>query len=151
MKIRNKGFTLIELLVVVGIVGIMATVVLTFLSSARDNGNNVGVKTNLEGAKKQAELYYLNNASSYGSFTAASCPTSTTAGSIFNDSVVIRAIVKAASVGSGATRCAASGQNYAIAVSFKGSAASWCIDGQGISRQYAGTPTAAISASARCN
>ncbi|MES3005220.1 MAG: type II secretion system protein [Patescibacteria group bacterium] len=152
MKNINKGFTLIELLVVVAIIGIITSVGMSFLGDARNRGSDVGVKTNLEGAKKQAELYYLNNNNTYGTFVAASCPATATAGSVFNDSIVVRAIAKAASVGGNTTRCAASGQDYAAAVSYKGSSSSWCVDGQGVSKQYAGTPTAAVNGSTyRCN
>lgn len=154
MKTKNKkeGFTLIELLVVVAIVGIIAGISISFLGGARTQGNNAGVKTNLEGAKKQAELYYINAGGSYGTFSAATCPTSATAGSLFGDSVVIQAISKAGSSGSGTTRCVASGQNYAVAVSLRDTSYSWCIDAYGVSKQYNGVPTAAVNESTfRCN
>ncbi len=152
LKKSNKGFTLIELLVVVAIIVAIAGIIFSFLGEARSRGNEAGVKTNLETAKKQSELYYLNNNNTYGTFSVATCPTSATEGSVFSDSIIIRATANASSVGGGATRCVASGQDYAIAVSYRNSSNSWCVDGQGISKQYAGTPTAAVnSATARCN
>lgn len=55
---KNKGFTLIELLVVIAIIGILASVVLASLSSARDKGKDAAVKSQLASLKAQAELYY---------------------------------------------------------------------------------------------
>jgi len=153
MKIKNenKGFTLIELLVVVALIVTLAAIGLTFLNNARNGGNDAGVKTNLEGAKKQAEIYYLTS-NTYGTFAVATCPLVVTAGSLFNDPVIIRALVRAVAAGSSTTRCIASVNGYAIAVSYKNSSNSWCVDGHNVSKQYAGTPTAAINAAtARCN
>ena len=55
---KNKGFTLIELLVVIAIIGILASVVLASLSSARDKGKDAAVKSQLASMKAQAELWF---------------------------------------------------------------------------------------------
>lgn len=56
----KRGFTLIELLVVIAIIGILASVVLASLNSARDKGADAAVKSNVTNARAQAELFYNN-------------------------------------------------------------------------------------------
>jgi prepilin-type N-terminal cleavage/methylation domain-containing protein len=61
MHIKNskeKGFTLIELLVVIAIIGILASVVLASLNTARAKGADAAIKSNLNNARAQAEIFY---------------------------------------------------------------------------------------------
>lgn len=62
---KNKGFTLIELLVVIAIIGILSSVVLASLNSARNKGSDAAIKANLANARAQAELYADDNSGSY--------------------------------------------------------------------------------------
>lgn len=64
-KSQTRGFTLIELLVVIAIIGILASVVLASLNSARDKGEDAAIKSNLNNARAQAELFYDNNNRTY--------------------------------------------------------------------------------------
>ncbi len=63
--IKNRGFTLIELLVVIAIIGILASVVLASLNSARAKGADAAIKSSINNARAQAELFYDNTSSTY--------------------------------------------------------------------------------------
>jgi len=63
----TRGFTLIELLVVIAIIGILSSVVLASLNTARQKGADAAIKSNMTNARPQAELYYDSNSNSYAS------------------------------------------------------------------------------------
>ncbi|MBL7156298.1 MAG: type II secretion system protein [Candidatus Pacebacteria bacterium] len=58
LKKVNKGFTLIELLVVIAIIGILSTIVLVSVNSARNKAKIAAIKGSMEQARVAAELYY---------------------------------------------------------------------------------------------
>lgn len=60
-KSLRSGFTLIELLVVVAIIGILASVVLSSLNTARAKGADAAIKANLANIRVQAEIMYDTN------------------------------------------------------------------------------------------
>lgn len=60
MKFK-KAFTLIELLVVIAIIGILASVVVVNVGSARKKAKNSAIISQLESLKTQAALYYDSN------------------------------------------------------------------------------------------
>jgi len=66
-----KGFTLIELLVVIAIIGVLASVVLASLNTARNKGADAAIKSNINNARAQAALYYDSNNQSYDGVCAA--------------------------------------------------------------------------------
>ena len=77
MKNFKKGFTLIELLVVIAIIGILSSIVLASLSSARTKGEDAALQSTLSSMRAQAELYYSNN-NDYGPAATGSCTAGTT-------------------------------------------------------------------------
>lgn len=58
MRMRRKGFTLIELLVVIAIIGILATVVLGALNSARQRSRDARRISDVKSQQLALELYF---------------------------------------------------------------------------------------------
>ncbi|PIP86988.1 hypothetical protein COW81_02650 [Candidatus Campbellbacteria bacterium CG22_combo_CG10-13_8_21_14_all_36_13] len=119
---RNKGFTLIELLVVIAIIGILSSVVLASLNTARGKGANAAVKSNLANIRPQAELVYDDNSGSY----AAVC----------TDGTVVKAIAAAQSAG-GAAKCIDTSTDWSAAGQLKtaeGTSTHWCVDDSGTAK-----------------
>jgi len=67
MKKYTSGFTLIELLVVIAIIGILSSVVLASLSSARKSANRAADVSEMANMRAQAEIWY--NSGGEGSYT----------------------------------------------------------------------------------
>jgi prepilin-type N-terminal cleavage/methylation domain-containing protein len=62
----KRGFTLIELLVVIAIIGILSSVVLASLTSARARSKDTAIKTQLAQVRSQAELFHTLHGSYIG-------------------------------------------------------------------------------------
>jgi prepilin-type N-terminal cleavage/methylation domain-containing protein len=56
-----RGFTLIELLVVIAIIGLLASIVLASLSTARIKGQDAARISDVKSLEAALELYYSNN------------------------------------------------------------------------------------------
>lgn len=128
---KKRGFTLIELLVVIAIIGILSSVVLASLNTARGKGANAAVKQNLNSIRGQAELVYDNNSGFY----------SVGLNSVCSDQNVINALNAALAAGSDtgtvATRCNASANAWAVNALLKdpeGANTYWCIDNSGVGK-----------------
>ena len=140
----KRGFTLIELLVVIAIIGILASVVLASLNSARDKGADAAVKSTLNNMRAQAELYYDDNSNSYSGM----CSATTTA----------KALANADSTnGAGSVLCV-DGDDVAGAWALQAQLVAdnteyYCVDSQGLSETTDGTTISDTSGSedATCN
>lgn len=58
---RSRGFTLIELLVVIAIIGLLSSIVLASLSTARTKGQDAARILDTKSLKTAMELYYSDN------------------------------------------------------------------------------------------
>ncbi len=129
-----RGFTLIELLVVIAIIGILSSVVLASLNTARARGADAAIKSNLANARAEAELFY----DTAGNYTNVCLGTGT---NVIGDSVQAAATAggwgtytRNTTIGSTANAvCNDSATAWAAQSGLKSSTGVQCIDSTGTS------------------
>ena len=131
---KSKGFTLIELLVVIAIIGILSSVVLASLNSARAKGSDAAVKSGLANMRAQAELYYDGTGGQ--SYTGV-CDDSVTG--------ISAMFAQATSTGGGGV-CVADANAWSAYANLKATAGTyWCVGSSGASKQITSVTSWATS------
>lgn len=164
MKKYTRGFTLIELLVVIAIIGILASVVLVSLNSARKKGNDTRVISDVNQVRTQLESDYASANANYPDLTAASTHidaiTSGTPGTTNLNTLTGDAVTQSGGTGpypSNTTMIiystAISGTPTDYAIYGKTSAGYFCIDSKGntVTNTAQGATLPAYGASAVCS
>ena len=122
---KNKGFTLIELLVVIAIIGLLSTIVLVSLNSARNKAKDTRIKADLAQVRSLAEL----NADTSNTYVLA-VPYSTQYATLTAD---INAQVPQTVVYN------ATATAYGASAQLTGTGAFWCVDSTGVSKAEGAT------------
>jgi len=163
-RAKSSGFTLIELLVVVAIIGLLAAVVMGYLSSAKSKGSDAAVQENLKNSIGQGEIFWNTNTVAIGTYTSV-CTNGTVGGATGVGIFVLNA-AKANGYsysdtngtgnrnpsGGGSTStvtCNDSATAWAAEAPLKSKGANqmWCVDSSGKSKQE----STSIGAGTACN
>lgn len=140
MKNHTKGFTLIELLVVIAIIGILASIVLVSLNSARNKGKDARVISDVQQLRTAFESGY--NGSGYPDLNTNAV---NTAGPQNSATSQLTADISSQTGGTAVTVIGGPTTGYAIygPLPSQNNAKFFCIDSTGKTNQSAGAATTA--------
>ena len=120
-KISQKGFTLIELLVVVAIIGLLSTLSILALNTARARARDARRVADVKQIQTALEMYY-NDAGVYPSTASAGQPIAVSGGSTF-----LKAIPAPPQTFDGGANCPSAQPQYTYAMTGSGAASSYTI------------------------
>ncbi len=122
----KKGFTLIELLVVVAIIGILASIVLVSLNSARAKGRDASAKGSMSSLRAAAEIWYDDHDGSYTGFCTAGAST---------DPAIQSLLTAAGNETASSPGCESNSISFASIIILNNGFA-FCVDSSGFSGDY---------------
>ncbi len=147
----KKGFTLIELLVVISIIGLLSSVILASLKSARIKAADATAISDMKTVQTQAAIFYSDNGGTYGVPFSGAAPLGTTvylcdfapAGTLFQDPKIRAAIVAAQQATGYQAECVSTASAYMVQIALKGTlyagpletTAYWCTDSMGAAKK----------------
>ena len=132
MSLR-KGFTLIELLVVIAIIGILSSVVLASLNTARTKGQDASAKASMNNVRATGEITYDDD----GAYTNVCADAAT--------------LLSAAGTQTGTTAvCADVAGSYAAEIQLR-STQYYCVDSTGFAGIAAGSTRVAADTATACD
>jgi len=124
---HERGFTLIELLVVIAIIGVLSSIVMSSLNTARNRGNDAKTKAQLSGLRTAMELYY----DTYGNYGTV---TNSCGSGAFHIEPAL-SYIENVPVGVSVKCVATAAPGYAASANLLSvSGSHWCIDYKGISK-----------------
>ncbi len=142
-KKYSHGFTLIEILITITIIGILASVVVASLNTARDKATDASVKSNLHNMKGESGIYYDDNRS-YTNICS-------------NDQKFLEAMAGAQTAVSGVVAFGGLGDGECVDISSEWAAwvnlqfattTAWCVDSTGISQSIPAQDSTAVDLTA---
>lgn len=121
----------------IAIIGILASVVLASLNTARDKGSDAAIKSSINNSRAQAELYYDDNSNAYDADNTDND------NGLCADTRIVNLVQGAVDAGSSDADCNEADDTYSISAQLVSTTTYYCVDsgGQAGVQATAGTNT----------